>query len=70
MSKIKMQVFVVAKGRFAVGTVDSLAKYVVQMNGKKVTGVRGRRPMLTKGRFELAKNLPEEVKAALKEALA
>lgn len=69
MATIKMQVFAIGDGRFAIGQTDKLAKYVVRVSkGGKVTGVRGRRPLLTKGRYERATATPE-MRAAFKEAL-
>ncbi len=70
MATIKMQVFNVGGGRFAIGQTDKLARYVVKVSKDgKVMGVRGRRPLLTKGRFERTTATPE-MKAAFKEALS
>lgn len=63
-----MTIFAISKTRFAIGTTGKLATYVVQAKGKKATGVRGRRPLLTKGRYPVAKNVPAAVKEAFKAA--
>jgi hypothetical protein len=60
-----MKVFEISKGRFAIGTIGKLATYVVQAKGKKVTGVRGRRPRLEKGRYTLV-TAPAAVAEAFK----
>jgi len=65
-----MQIWSLGMGRFAIGTTGQLAAYVVQTKGKAVRGVRGRRPLLTKGRYQRALNAPTEVRAAFKAALA
>ncbi len=69
MSKITYTVFAITATRFAIGQTGKLAKYVVNVSkGGKVTGVRGRRPLLTKGRYAKAKTTPalrEAFKAAL-----
>lgn len=70
MSKNTMQIFSVGKGRFAIGTLGKLARYVVLTSGKKVRGVRGRRPLLAQGRFERATNVSAAVRDALKAAIA
>lgn len=63
-----MSIFQVSKNRFAIGTFGKRAEYVVATRGKKVTGVRGQRPLLDK-RYK--KTTPTAaVKAALKAALA
>lgn len=65
-----MQIFAIDKNRFATGTEGKLAKYVVAVGkGGKITGVRGRRPKLTKGRFQTTK-ANAAVRAALAEAIA
>lgn len=65
-----MNVFEISKGRYATGTIGKLADYVVQAKGKKVAGVRGRRPLLTKGRYAKLAKPPAAVIEALKAALA
>lgn len=69
MATIKMSVFAVGNGRFAIGQTGKLAKYVIAVKGKTITGVRGRRPLLTQGRYERATVTPE-MKAAFKAALS
>ncbi len=64
-----MQIFAISKNRFAIGTIGKLAAYVVDVKGKKVTGVRGRRPKLEKGRYERA-TPSAAVREAFKAALA
>lgn len=59
-----MAIFQISKNKYAMGTVGKLAAYVVQTRGKKVVGIRGRRPMLEKGRFK--KVVPS---AAVRDAL-
>jgi len=63
-----MTVFEIGKGRYATGTIGKLATYVVLARGKKVTGVRGRRPKLDK-RFKKV-TPPAAVREAFKAALA
>ena len=64
-----MKIFAISKTRFAIGTIGKLATYVVATKGKKVTGVRGRRPLLTKGRYATVKP-SAAVREAFKAALA
>ena len=70
MAKTTLSIFALGDNKFAIGTIGKLAKYVVKVAGKTITGVRGRRPMLTEGRYERATNVPAEVKQAFKTALA
>lgn len=55
----------VSKNRFAIGTLNRRADYVVQGKGKSFTGVRGQRPKLTKGRFTVVTKPTAALKAAL-----
>ncbi len=65
-----MTVFAISATRFAIGQSDKLARYVVDVKkGGKVTGVRGRRPLLTKGKYPKAKTTPA-IREAFKAALA
>ena len=63
-----MTIFEIGKGRFATGTIGKLATYVVLQKGKKVTGVRGRRPKLDKRFKKVAASAA--VREAFKTALA
>lgn len=63
-----MNIFQIAKNKFAIGTFGKRAKYVVKAAGKKVTGVRGVRPMLDKRYSKVSP--PAAVRTALKAALA
>lgn len=63
-----MTIFEIGKGRFATGTIGKIATYVVAQKGKKVTGVRGRRPLLEKGRYKTVK-APAAVVEAFKAVL-
>lgn len=63
-----MTIFAISKTRFATGSIGKLATYVVQAAGKKAHGVRGRRPLLTKGRYPVAKSVPAAVKEAFQAA--
>jgi len=63
-----MNIFAISKNRFAIGTFGKRAEYVVMTRGKKVTGVRGQRPLLDKRYKKTAASAA--VKAALKAALA
>lgn len=60
-----MTIFTVGKGMFAIGAANKTAKYVVRTIGKKVQGVRGRRPLLD-DRFTKAANVRKDVMEALK----
>ena len=62
-------IFKIGNGRFALGTVGELAIYVVAVKGKNITGVRGRRPLLTKGRYKKVSGTAE-MKAAFRVALS
>lgn len=50
-----MQIYQIDTNRFAIGSTNKLATYVVEKKGKNYVGVRGRRPLLTKGRFSVVK---------------
>ena len=64
-----MSIFQTGKNTFAIGSIGKTAKYVVKQSGKKITGVRGVRPILAKGRFPLAK-ANKAITAALTAAVA
>lgn len=64
-----MTIFQISATRFAVGTTGKVATYVVSVKGKKVTGVRGRRPLLTKNRYKMV-TPPAAVREAFRAALA
>ena len=63
-----MTIFAISKTRYAIGSIGKLATYVVEAKGKTVRGVRGRRPMLTKGRYAKATSVPAAVREAFKAA--
>jgi formylmethanofuran dehydrogenase subunit E len=63
-----MSIYEIGNGRFAIGKFGERALYVVKASGKKVTGVRGQRPLLDK-RYKKT-TASTAVKAALKAALA
>lgn len=63
-----MSIFTVGKNKFAIGTYGKRAEYVVKMSGKKITGVRGQRPLLNKRHNKVAATAA--LKAAFKAALA
>ncbi len=69
MATIKMSVWNVGGGRFAIGQLGKKAAYVLKVKGSKITGQRGKRPILTEGRFERAKATAAML-AAFKTALA
>ncbi len=60
-----MTIFTVAKNTFAIGAANKTAKYVVRTLGKKVVGVRGRRPLLDE-RYSKATGVRKDVIEALK----
>lgn len=68
MSTTKFSVFAIGGGKFAIGAVDKKAAYVISVKGKKITGVRGRRPVLTAGRYTRVSATPE-MREAFKLAL-
>lgn len=47
-----MTIFAISNNKYAIGNVNKRAQYVVQKSGKGFRGVRGQRPLLTKGRFK------------------
>ena len=55
-----MNIFAINKNTFAIGAAGKLAKYVVRTMGKKVVGVRGRRPLLD-DRFKKATGVRKDV---------
>lgn len=59
-----MKIFAIAKNRFAIGNLNTRAAYVVASKRGKYVGVRGQRPVLTKGRFATVKG-NKALKAAL-----
>jgi len=64
-----MTIFTTGKNMFAIGAQGKTAAYVVRASGKKVTGVRGRRPLLDK-RFSKATGVRKDIVAALKAGAA
>lgn len=46
-----MSIWNIGNNKFAAGSVNQRAWYVVKKVGKTFRGVRGQRPVLTKGRF-------------------
>jgi hypothetical protein len=63
-----MTIFNLGNKRFAIGVSNKRAEYVVALKGKKIVGVRGRRPILD-GRYKPTKaNLA--IRTALTEAVA
>ena len=64
-----MTIFTVGKNMFAIGAANKTAKYVVRTQGKKVTGVRGRRPLLD-DRYKKATGVRKDVVEALKAGAA
>lgn len=63
-----MTIFQINKNTFAAGKKGKRADYVVRAKGKKVTGVRGQRPVLD-ARYKTTK-ANAAIRAALTEALA
>lgn len=45
-------VFETGPGKLAVGVEGQIAEYVIRISGDKPVAVRGRRPMLTKGKYK------------------
>lgn len=64
-----MTIYSINKTTYAIGASNQIAKYVVRANGKKVTGVRGRRPLLDK-RFAKATGVRKDVAEALRAGAA
>ncbi len=57
-------VFETGPGKLAIGVEGQLAKYVIRTSGEKPVAVRGRRPMLTKGKYKRVKFLTKKIQAA------
>ncbi len=60
-----MSIFQISKNRYAIGSRHFIAKYVVDVKGNSITGVRGVRPRLD-DRFKVAK-VSKNVAAVLRE---
>ena len=56
-------IFAIDNNKWAIGTIGKRATYVVAKLRNKFVGVRGQRPILTKGRFKTVAATPE-LKAA------
>lgn len=59
-----MNTYEIRKGVFAMGTTDRRAVTVVKKAGAGFVGIRGQRPVLSKGRFTRIKP-SKELRAAL-----